>query len=209
MPAHPSLRSVHPGLLAAAGLAALVLAWLGYAPASPLSAEQRDFPAGMAIGMALGFVLMIAIRRIPALRERLVQASCDTAVPAVRRRYLREFLPAMAAYVVAVFASVLLLKRVDAPVLRALVALLPVLPIGFALRSIMRYIRNVDEMQQRIELEAIGFAAALVSLLYLAAGFLQQAGVIDLYAGPVMVLVFPLTCAAYGVAKLVVAGRFR
>ena len=189
--------------------AAAGMAWLGYAPASPLTADQRDFPAGVAVGMLVGFVLMVAIRRIPALRERLVQASCDTTVTAVRRKYLREFLPAMLAYVVAVFASVLLLKRVDAPALRALLALLPVLPIGFALRAIMRYVRNVDEMQQRIELESIAFATAFVSLLYLACGFLQQAGVLALHAGTAMIMVFPLTCGVYGAAKLLVAGRYR
>ena len=88
-------------------------------------------------------------------------------------------------------------------------ALLPVLPIGFALRAIMRFVRGVDEMQQRIELESIAFATALVSLLYLAGGFLQLARVIDLPAGLAMTMVFPLTCGVYGAAKLVVAGRFR
>lgn len=204
-----SLPSPHPALLVVVALAALCAAWLGYASASPLTADQRDFPAGLAVGMALGFVLMLAIRRIPAVRERLVQAGCDTVVPAVRRRYLREFLPAMGAYVLAVFASLWVLQHVDAALPRALVALLPVLPIGFALRAIMRFVRGVDEMQQRIELESIAFATALVSLLYLAGGFLQLARVIDLPAGLAMTMVFPLTCGVYGAAKLVVAGRFR
>lgn len=209
MSARPALPTPHPALLAAAGLAAVGMAWLGYAPDSPLSGDQRDFPGGVAIGMAIGFVLMFAIRSIPSLRARVAQANYDAVVPAVRQRYLREFLPAMGAYVLAVLASLLLLKRIDAPALRALAALLPVLPIGFALRAIMRYVRNVDEMQQRIELESIAFAAALVSLLYLAGGFLQLARVIDLSASIAMAMVFPLTCGVYGVAKLVVAGRFR
>ncbi len=206
---HRLLPRPHPGLVVTAGLVTVVLAWLGYASGSPLSTGQRDTAGGIALGTAVGFVLMIAVRTIPALRERVLQASSDTVVTAVHRQYLREFLPAMGAYVFAVFASVLLLKNVDAPATRALVALLPVLPIGFALRAIMRYVRNVDEMQQRIELESIAFATALVSLAYLAGGFLQLARVIDLHAGTTMAMVFPLVCGVYGIAKPVVARRFR
>lgn len=199
----------HQGLVATAGLVAVVLAWLGNASGSPLPTEQRDFAGGLALGMALGFVLMLAVRSIPMLRKRVAGVNSDGVVTAVHRQYMREFLPAMAAYVIAVFASVLLLKQADAPATRALLALLPVLPIAFALRAIMRYVRNVDEMQQRIELEAIAFATAFVSLVYLAAGFLQLARVIDLHAGIAMTLVFPLVCGVYGIAKPVVARRFR
>lgn len=204
-----SLPLPHQGLVATVGLVAVVLAWLGNASGSPLPTEQRDFAGGLAIGMALGFMLMLAVRNIPMLRERALLARSDAVVTAVHRQYLREFLPAMGTYVLAVFASLLLLKHIDAPATRALVALLPVLPIGFALRAIMRYVRNVDEMQQRIELESIAFATAFVSLAYLAGGFLQLARVIDLHAGTAMTMVFPLVCGVYGIAKRVVARRFR
>jgi hypothetical protein len=136
-------------------------------------------------------------------------SGCDSATPAVRRRYLREFLPPMLAYVLVLFASLWLLKRLPEPsALRGLVALAPVLPIALALRAIVRYIRDVDELQQRIELEAVSIATALVSLLYLAGGFLQLAGVIDVSAGMAMIWVFPLVCFAYGIAKAIVARRY-
>lgn len=134
---------------------------------------------------------------------------CDAGTPALRSRYLREFLPAMGAYVVTLFLSIWLLKRVDEPGLRALVALLPVPAIGMALRAIIRYIRDVDELQQRIELEAVSFAAAFVSLAYIAGGFLQLAKVIDIPAGMAMIQVFPMICVSYGLAKIVVARRFQ
>jgi hypothetical protein len=133
---------------------------------------------------------------------------CDSATPALRRRYLREFLPPMAAYVVLVFLSVWLLKRIDAPALRALVALLPLPPIAFALRAIMRYIRDADELQRRIELEAVSISTAFVSFAYLTGGFLQAARVIDVRATDAMLWVFPLTCLAYGVVKIVVSRRY-
>ena len=126
----------------------------------------------------------------------------------MRSRYLREFMPAMAGYVLTLFLSIWLLKLVDEPGLRALIALMPVPAIGLALRAIIRYIRDVDELQQRIELEAVSFAAAFVSILYIAGGFLQLAKVIDIPSGVAMIWVFPLVCFSYGMAKMVVARRY-
>ena len=133
----------------------------------------------------------------------------DASTPGLRRRYLREFIPAMAGYVVLLVVSILLLKRVDDQALRAVIALLPVLPIALSLRAIIRFVRDADELQRQIELEAVSIATALVSLLYMAGGFLQLAKVIDIPSGVAMIWVFPLLCVAYGLIKAVVARRFR
>ena len=87
-------------------------------------------------------------------------------------------------------------------------ALLPVPPVALAMRAIMRYIRDADELQRRIELEALSFSTAWVSLAYLAGGFLQRAQVIDIPSGVAMIWVFPLICIGYGVVKLAIARRF-
>jgi hypothetical protein len=81
-------------------------------------------------------------------------------------------------------------------------------PIAMTLRAMIRYIRDVDELQQRIELQAVSFAAAFVSLLYLTAGLLQAAKVLDIPASAAMIWVFPLVCLAYGLAKTVVSRRY-
>ena len=52
-------------------------------------------------------------------------------------------------------------------------------------------------------------ATALVSLLYMAGGFLQAAKVIDVPAAAAMIWMFPLVCFTYGLAKVVVARRYR
>lgn len=134
---------------------------------------------------------------------------CENAPPALQRRYTREMLVGMGSYMVLLFVSLLLLRYIDAPALRALIALLPVAPIALVLRAMVRFIRGVDELQQRIELEAICIAAALVSLAYMTGGFLQAAGAIDVPASAAMLWVFPLVCATYGIAKSVVARRYR
>ena len=66
-----------------------------------------------------------------------------------------------------------------------------------------------DELQRRIELEAISIASACVSLGYLSAGFLQLAKVIDVAASDAMIWVFPLTALIFGLAKAVLGRRYR
>ncbi len=127
----------------------------------------------------------------------------------MRRRYVRELAAMMAAYAVLLVLSITLLKRVDALALRALLALMPVVPIALAVAAMVRYFRGVDELQQRIELEAVSLGSALLALLYLSGGLLQAARVIELPADQAMIWVFPLMCASYGLAKLRIAMRYR
>ena len=68
--------------------------------------------------------------------------------------------------------------------------------------------RDADELQQRIELEAVSFATAFISLVYLTGGFLQSGKVIDVRSNGAVVWGFPLVCLSYGLAKGVVARRY-
>jgi len=183
---------------AAIGLLLLVAALLTdhFAPRS-----LPDFVRGVLYGLAIGCL-------IGAVMKARAPDACDTDTPEQRRRFLREFLPAMVLYVVAVIGSVYLLKRVDEPILRTLVALMPVPPIALAMRAIVRHIRDADELQRQIELEALSVATLLVSLGYLTAGLLQKAFVIDVPSSVAMIWVFPLVCVVYGFAKILVGRRY-
>ena len=183
-------------LIAAAAftlVASAVLLW------QPMGAQPQF--TGILFGIALGLVLA-------ALLRRLMPDGCDAAPAKLRKRYTREVMLAMAGYVVLLVLSILLLKRVEDGLLRALIALLPVPPMMLVLRAMIRYIRDADELQQRIELEAVSFATAFISLLYLTGGFLQSAKVIDVPSNVAMIWVFPLVCLSYGLAKAVVARRY-
>src|SRR3546814_16677568 len=133
--------------------------------------------------MFVFFFFFLRIRRPPR------STRTDTLFPYTT---LFRSLPPMAGYVVALWISLTLLREVEAEWLRALVALLPLPPIAFAMRAIVRYIRDTDELQRQIELEAVSIATALVSMLYLAGGFLQAAKVVDLQSSAAMIWVFPL-----------------
>jgi peptidoglycan/LPS O-acetylase OafA/YrhL len=132
----------------------------------------------------------------------------DCSTPALRRRYMREFIPAMTGYVVTLMASVWLLKQVQDPALRAAIALAPVPFVALVLRAVVRHIRDTDELQRRIEVEAVSIATALVSLGYFAAGLLQSAKVVDVPSSAAMIWVLPLVCLVYGLAKAVIARRY-
>ena len=131
------------------------------------------------------------------------------AVPrALSRRYTRELTPAMALYIGVMLVWRQLLAHVDTAWLRVLVALLPVLLIAWVMRAFVRYVRDCDELQRRIELESGAIAGLLLSAGYLAAGFLQTAGLIDIPAKVAMLWVFPSLCLLYGIAKVINARRY-
>ena len=182
------------GAFALAALGRFVLAW-------------PQNMVGMWVGIGAGYLFGAGLF---LLVPRWWRQHCDEMYSqAAGRRYIRALWPALICYSLALFASIFLIKRgIDSLPLRAVVAVLPVLALAFMVRAALRYLREIDELQRRIETEAIGIASLLVSLLYFAGGLLQKARVIDLDAGAAMIWVFPLLCATYGIAKMVLTRRY-
>ena len=158
---------------------------------------------GIGVGYLVGALLFLVL-------PRWWRQHCDEmyAQPA-GRRYLRALWPIMIGYSLSLFMSIWLVKRgIESVPLRAVVAVLPALAIALLMRAALRYLREIDELQRRIETESIGIASLLVSLLYFAGGLLQKAKVIDVDAAAAMIWVFPLLCASYGIAKMVLTRRY-
>lgn len=194
------------------------------------SSSQRRYSA---IALAMGAVLLALGLGSPLLQlplgERAVELAvavgagalvaglllwfspdaCASATPGLMRRYYREFLPPIIGYVVVVLCWKPLLAMVESVWLRVVVALLPALLVLAVTRAMLRYVRDSDELQRRIELESIAVAAMLVSCAYLAAGFLQTAALISVPAKTAMLWVFPLLCLTYGLVKIVIARRYQ
>ena len=158
---------------------------------------------GIGASYLLGGLLLLLV-------PRWWREHCDEqfAQPA-SKRYLRSFWPIMIGYALTIFVSITLIKRgIESVPLRALVAVLPTLPLVLFLRAALRYLRETDELQRRIETEAIGAASLLVSVLYFAGGLLQNAKVIDIDSAAAMIWVFPLLCLTYGIAKMRLTKRY-
>ena len=169
--------------------------------------QWPDDVVGMWTGIAAGYLLGALLF---LLVPRWWRTHCDEmyATPAMRR-YMRVMWPIMAGYALTLFASVWLIKRgIESVPLRAVVALLPALAIALFMRAALRYLREIDELQRRIETEAIGIASLLVALVYFSGGLLEKAKVVQVDAGAVMIWVFPLLCLVYGFAKMLLTKRY-
>lgn len=131
---------------------------------------------------------------------------------ACSRPFSRAFAFAAAAYVVTIFSCVWLLKHslAEAPLyLRIPVALLPVAPIVWMIRLQVAMILARDELQRRIDLEAIAIASIGVGLGSLSLALLIVARVWDISGRTALVWVLPALSLCYGVARYWVARRYR
>lgn len=167
-----------------------------------------DTRVGFFTGMGAGLlVLVVAMHLLP----RWWRDHCEEEYSSrASRDYRRRLWPAMILYTAIVLASTWLLKHYQmAMPLRALIAVAPALPISFVMFAFLRYLRTVDEMQRRIEMEGVGVAALVVSQVYLAGGFLQLGKVIDIPSGLAMIWVFPLMCFSYAIGKFLATRRYR
>ena len=119
----------------------------------------------------------------------------------ITKRYLKEFLGSMAAYTLMVPLSVKILRGHEHTLLGYGIALLPIIPSAFALASFLRYFRTLDELQRRIQLEAVAFSFLATCLITLTWAFQQNAGLprFDVsWVAPLLILLWGI---GVGIAK--------
>jgi len=128
------------------------------------------------------------------------------------RPLIRDCFFAALAYVFTVWASIWLLRN---PLigagqwLRTVVVLLPVLPMAFAIRAVVKIVLAGDELQRRIDLEAIAIAALAVGLGTLTLSLLMVVKVVSISGQAALVWVFPALWVGYSFARLWAARRYR
>jgi hypothetical protein len=128
-------------------------------------------------------------------------------------KYGRRFIAGMVLYSILLVVSLLLLQsdwlaNRETAVMKiaaVFVALLPVLPFAFAMTAVVAQVRELDEMKQRIHLEAVLITALLTGGLTFSYGLLQSAGLVpDLP----LIWIAPLMIVVWGVANAVVTRRY-
>ena len=92
------------------------------------------------------------------------------------KRYLIEFGGAMAAYTVLVPLSMWMLHGHEHTALGYCLAFLPIIPSFFALLAFLRFFRGLDELQRRIQLEAVVLSFLGTCFITLTWAFQQNAG---------------------------------
>lgn len=121
------------------------------------------------------------------------------------KTYARDFVVSMIAYVILIILSRLVLDNLGTSPWRYLIALLPVIPVIFLVLAFLRYLSGIDELQQRIQLQAIGFAAGTTALLTFAYGFLELMG----FPRFSTFLTFPLMVMLWGLGLSYVTRKYR
>ena len=121
------------------------------------------------------------------------------------KQYLKELLATMAAYGVMLVGSIALLTHVDVVrPWRDLIALSPMLPAAAMAWIVLRELRRMDELQRRIQLEALGFSFAGTAILSFSYGFLEGLG----YPRLSMFTVWPILAVLWAVGLVLARRRY-
>jgi|SRR5437867_888561 hypothetical protein len=121
------------------------------------------------------------------------------------RIYVREFLLAMAAYVLVLVVSITLLNASpNSAWWRIPLAVTPVVPAIFGVLAFVRFLSRIDELQRRIQLEALAFGFAGAGILTFSYGFLEGVGFPHLS----WTFVWPLMIALWGLGSAIASRRY-
>lgn len=124
----------------------------------------------------------------------------------VQKRYFKEFGISMGFYVVLLIASISVISNVELPkAVQVVIALIPVIPTIFVVIAVMRALRDSDELQQRIQLQAVTFSAIVTGLITFSYGFLENIG----FPHFPSLFIFPLMIALWGIGAGIFAGKYK
>jgi hypothetical protein len=122
------------------------------------------------------------------------------------KQYQKELWTALAVYGAMLIGSIQLLTHMDvARPWRDLIALSPILPAAATAWVVLRELRRMDELQRRIQLEALGFSFAGTAILTFSYGFLEGLG----YPRLSMFTVWPLLAVLWIVGLVLARRRYQ
>ena len=122
-----------------------------------------------------------------------------------KRRYAVELGLAMLAYLVVLNVSIRLIQANPQSQWRYALAVTPVIPALFALFAFIRYLGRADELQRRIQLDAIAFSFAATGILTFTYGFLENVGFPRLS----YILILPVMVLLWGIGTRIASWRYR
>lgn len=115
----------------------------------------------------------------------------------VSKTYRREYYTAMLIYAVVLLVSVFLTKHGSPSAWwRIPLALAPLIPIFFALRAFLRFFSRLDELQRRIQLEALALSFGVTCVVTWSYGLLEYIGFPDvsmIWVPPFMLILWAIS----------------
>jgi hypothetical protein len=124
----------------------------------------------------------------------------------VSKLYTRRMIMAAVAYTVLILATRVLLRGdlAESPI-SPIIALLPILPVFFGVFALMSFVRSVDELQQKIQLEAMAFSLGVTGLITFALGLVEGTGLPFIS----MTWVLPMIVALWGIGLAIATRRYQ
>lgn len=116
-----------------------------------------------------------------------------------------QFAFALLAFLMVLAGSVTVVQANGAQTWRYVVAAIPAAPAGIVIWLFVRTLSRLDEVQKRVQVQALGFSLAATALLTFGYGFLEGIGWPQMNG----TLVLPLSALLWGVGMIVVALRYR
>ena len=115
----------------------------------------------------------------------------------IMRRYMKELFSAIVAYTAILIISLTVLKNYEfSKFWQIVISLSPAIPVAFVILAIMRLLIDSDELQQRVQLLATSFSAAVTGLVTFSYGFLENVG----FPKFPTFFIFPMLIAIWGIS---------
>jgi hypothetical protein len=127
--------------------------------------------------------------------------------PAANRYWMMRIIPTMIAYFVLLIITRFAIEVIQPPIPRALVAILPAVPISFGVYFFIRYLKFGDELERKIQFDAISFSAGMTGVITFALGLLEGAG-LAIPRGS-LVIVFPMLIFFWGFGQISARKRYQ
>ena len=123
------------------------------------------------------------------------------------RKYLIRFILGMVGYSILLPLSLIVVGdgRVEQPWLAVLVALLPIAPFVNAMTALLHNVREQDELQRRIHLEAVLVTTLLTGAVTFSYGLLEAS---ELVPPLPTVFIAPFMIAVWGITHTVISRRY-
>ncbi|HET9782957.1 MAG TPA: hypothetical protein VFR33_14410 [Candidatus Dormibacteraeota bacterium] len=116
-----------------------------------------------------------------------------------------QFAFALLAFLMILAGSVTVVQANGAEMWRYIIAAIPVVPAGIVIWLFVRTLSRLDEVQKRVQVQALGFSLAATALATFGYGFLEGIGWPQMNG----TLVLPLMALLWGVGMFVLALRYR
>ncbi len=122
------------------------------------------------------------------------------------KQYARELTTTMVIYALVLVGSITLLSHVDvARPWRDVIALVPMIPAAATAWVVLRQMRRMDELQRRIQFEALAFSFAGTAILTFSYGFLEGLG----YPRLSMFTVWPILAVLWIIGGALASRRYK